>query len=73
MCNRDSEICVCNDLTAGEISDFIKQNNISTLEQLCDNDILPMGDKCQSCREDGYEDDGLSLALVLKMTNNNQL
>jgi len=73
MCNRETEICVCNQLDAGEISDFIKTNNISKVEELYENEELPMGDKCESCREDGFNDDGLSLELVLKMTKNGDL
>ncbi|HFU74146.1 MAG TPA: (2Fe-2S)-binding protein [Helicobacteraceae bacterium] len=71
--DRNKEICVCNSLTLGEIVDFVKANNIKSITKLIDNDELPMGDKCESCHEDGYNNDGYSLAMILSLVDQGRL
>ena len=73
MINLDTEICVCNSLTLNNIAECIKKNNFTTLEELLNNSICPMGDKCESCRDEGYNNDGLNLPMVLAMVKNKQL
>ncbi len=60
-------ICHCNDLTVADIASVIKENGFSTLEELLEQDTCPMGDKCEACRDDGYENDGLNIPMVLSM------
>ena len=67
MIDLDTEICVCNSLTVQDIADCIKQNNLNTLEEILANEICPMGDKCESCIDDGFNNDGLNIPLVLSM------
>jgi len=73
MINKDTKICACNDLTAGDIAKCIRTNNFKTLEELLDNEVCPMGDKCESCRDEGINNDGINIPLVLKMVNNQEL
>ena len=68
MPDLDTEICVCNSLTIKEIAVCIKENNISTLDELLENSECPMGDKCESCIDEGFNNDGLNLPMVLSMT-----
>ena len=66
-------ICVCNSLDIVEIAQFIKEHDIQSVDELVENDILPMGDKCESCIEEGYENDGFSLAMVLSLVKQGRL
>jgi bacterioferritin-associated ferredoxin len=66
----DTEVCVCNSLTVKDILECIKENNFSTLEELLDNDICPMGDKCEACRDEGFNNDGINIPMVLSMAKN---
>lgn len=68
MIDLDTEICVCNSLTARDILAFIKEHQFSTLNELIENDISPMGDKCESCLDEGFNNDGINIPLVFKMS-----
>jgi len=50
-----------------DIAEGIKENNIQNMQELLDCKICDVGDKCESCIEDGYENDGYSLAMVLSL------
>ena len=67
MIDLDTEICVCNGLSVQEIAECIKENNLNTLESLLANQVCPVGDKCESCIDEGFNNDGLNLPLVLAM------
>ena len=67
MIDLDTEICVCNSLTVKDIAECIKENNYSTLQELLENDKCPMGDKCESCKDEGYNNDGFNIPMVLSM------
>jgi hypothetical protein len=56
-----------------EIAECIKKNDITTLEALLENQECPVGDKCESCHEEGYENDGYSLAMVLSLVKQGRL
>jgi len=73
MINLDTEICVCNSLTVQDIANCIKENNFNTLEKLLDNDICPMGDKCESCQDEGFKNDGMNIQMVLSMVKNKKI
>jgi len=67
MPDLETEICVCNSLSIKEITACIKENNISTLDELLENSECPVGDKCESCIDEGFNNDGLNLPMVLSM------
>ena len=67
MVNLGTEICICNGLSAGDIAECIKDNNLHSLEALLANENSPVGDKCESCIDEGFNNDGLNLPLVLSM------
>jgi bacterioferritin-associated ferredoxin len=73
MFDRNREICVCNSLSIEEIAACIKKQDIKTLEELIENQQCPVGDKCEACREEGYENDGYSLAMVLSLVKQKRL
>ncbi len=73
MIDLDTEICVCNSLTVKDIADCAKENNLTTLEALLENVICPMGDKCESCQDEGFHNDGLNLPLVLAMVQRGEV
>ncbi len=68
-----TEVCVCNDLSAGEIAECIKQNDIKTLKELLEQNACPVGDKCESCQDEGFHNDGINLPLVLKLVQEGKL
>ncbi len=67
MLSLDTEVCVCNSLSIGDIVKCIKENNLTNLEDLLANDISPVGDKCESCIDEGFNNDGINLPMVLSM------
>ena len=67
MLDLDTEICVCNNLSVGKIASCIKNKNLNSLDEILSNDICPIGDKCESCLEEGYNNDGLNVPMVLSM------
>ncbi len=73
MIDLDTTICVCNDLSIQDIAKCIKENNIQNLEQLLENNICPVGDKCESCIDEGFNNDGLNLPMVLSMVKQNKV
>ena len=65
MVDLDTEICACNSLSVKDIKECILENNFTTLEELLENEICPMGDKCESCRDEGINNDGINIPFVL--------
>ena len=62
-------ICHCHNVTLGDLADYIKKNTISDYMQIVEDLNFECGDTCQKCWEDGYNNDGLSLALAVGMVN----
>ena len=73
MIDVNTEICVCNSLTAKDIAECIKENDLKSLEEMLENQICPMGDKCEACHDEGYHNDGLNLPLVLSLVKTKQI
>jgi len=69
MIDLDTEICVCNSVTAKDILECVQKYNMTTLELLLENDVCPMGDKCESCQDEGFHNDGINIPMVLAMAN----
>jgi len=67
MIDLDTEICVCNSLTVKDIAECIKTNDYKTLQELIENDECPLGDKCESCLDEGFNNDGLNVPMVFSM------
>ncbi len=70
---KDKTLCSCNHITVGEAVEFIKSSGIQTVEEWIESDELPAGDKCEACIEDGTENDGLTLAVVLAQVKQGRL
>lgn len=73
MFDKDKLICYCNDLTIADIAQIIKTQNIENFDDLIEQTDHPMGDKCEACHENGYENDGFSLAMVLSLVKQKRL
>ena len=73
MIDKDTEICICNSISAGEIAECIRANNLNTLEEILENSECSVGDKCESCIDEGFNNDGLNIPLVLSLVKKNQL
>lgn len=73
MINKNREVCICNHVSAREVIDIIKENDIQTLEELLAQHITPVGDKCKSCHEEGYENDGFALAMLLSLVKQKRI
>ncbi len=73
MVNLDTKVCICNSLSVDDIAKCIKDNNFTTMAELLENSVCPMGDKCESCRDDGFNNDGINIPMVLSMVKNNQI
>lgn len=67
MVDIDTEICGCNGLSVKDIAECIKENNFTTLQEILENESCPMGDKCESCIDEGFNNDGLNIPMVLSM------
>jgi len=67
MVEAKTEICVCNNLTAEDIAKCIKEKKLSTLEEILQDDDLSIGNKCKSCIDEGFHNDGINIPLVLSM------
>ena len=67
MIDLDTEICVCNSLSVKDIAECIKKNNFKSMQDIIDNEECPMGDKCESCLDEGFNNDGLNIPMVLSM------
>jgi bacterioferritin-associated ferredoxin len=73
MFDKEREICVCNSLHMQEIATCIKEHDIKTLEELLENQECGVGDKCEACHEEGFHNDGYSLAMVLSLVKQGRL
>ncbi|MBC8236798.1 MAG: (2Fe-2S)-binding protein [Helicobacteraceae bacterium] len=73
MVKLDTEICVCNGLSVRDIATCIQRNNFTTLDEILENEDCPMGNKCESCVDEGFNNDGLNIPMVLSMVKNNRL
>jgi bacterioferritin-associated ferredoxin len=71
MIDTERMICICNGMSMKEIAELIKTEQITTMEELIEK--AGVGDKCESCIEDGYENDGYSLAMVLSLVKQGRL
>jgi len=67
MIDLETEVCVCNSVTFKELIKHIQENNIANLEELLANEVCPVGDKCESCHDEGFNNDGLNLPLALSL------
>ena len=47
--SRDYMICVCRNVTLGEVEDIIRTQHITDLAELCKT--ANVGNKCGACRE----------------------
>lgn len=73
MIETDREICVCNSVTMLELAECIRQHGMASMEALLQNQTCPVGDKCEACIEDGYDNDGYSLAMVLALVKQGRI
>ncbi|WP_304543308.1 (2Fe-2S)-binding protein [Sulfurimonas microaerophilic] len=73
MIDPNTEVCICNSLTAKDIAECIKKNNFQTFQEILDNQDCPMGDKCESCHDEGFNNDGINIPLVLSMVKQGKL
>jgi len=69
----ETEICACNSVNVQEIADCIKENNLTTLKEVIENNICPIGDKCEACHDEGFHNDGINIPLVLAMVKQGKL
>ncbi|QOY55654.1 hypothetical protein HUE87_05365 [Candidatus Sulfurimonas marisnigri] len=67
MIDLDTEVCVCNSLSIKDIATCMKTNNLNTLEELLANSDCPMGDVCEACIDEGYNNDGINIPMVISM------
>ncbi|WP_456451140.1 hypothetical protein [Hydrogenimonas sp.] len=66
-------ICCCNDLSVADIAKVIRENGFTTLEDLLMQKVCPMGDKCEACSDEGYENDGFNLPMVLSLVKQGRI
>ncbi len=73
MIDTDRIICVCNDMDIKTIAECIKEYGWQNVEEMVENSECEMGNKCEACIEDGYDNDGYSLAMVLALVKQGRL
>jgi len=66
-------ICYCNDLTVADIADVIRDEGFTTLDELLAQNLCPMGNTCEKCRDEGYENDGFNLPMVLSLVKQGRI
>lgn len=71
MFDKEREMCICNSASLGEIVGCIKEHKCQNVDEVIEK--CEVGDKCESCVEDGYENDGFSLAFALSRVKQGQL
>ena len=60
-------ICHCHDVTLGMLAQYIKANKIEKWQEIVEDREFLCGDTCEKCHEEGYNNDGLSLAMAVGM------
>lgn len=70
---KDKMLCSCNNITVGSAVEFIKSNDIQSLQEWMDSDELPAGNKCEACIEDGTDNDGINLSVILSQVKQGKL
>ncbi len=73
MLDLNRELCVCNSLTLQEIVTMIKEDNITLVETFIEDSKYDIANKCESCIEEGYENDGFSLAMAVALVKQGRL
>lgn len=73
MIDTDRMICICNSMDMKEVAECIKEHGWQSVTEMVENKTCALGDKCESCVEDGYENDGYSLAMVLSLVKQGRL
>lgn len=66
-------ICYCRDVTLEKLAAYIKDEQIGTYLQIVNDDNFSCGDGCQACHEEGYHNDGMSLAMAVGMVKRGYL
>ena len=69
----DTEVCVCNSKTAKDIAECIKKNNYKSVEELYDDLDCDIANKCESCKDEGFHNDGINIPLVFALTKQGKL
>ncbi|MBD3790996.1 MAG: (2Fe-2S)-binding protein [Campylobacterales bacterium] len=67
MPDESTMICYCHDVTLGQLARYIKEHKISTIADILANTDFVCGDTCENCREEGYNNDGISIAMAIGM------
>ena len=73
MPDTETMICYCHDVTLGDLAKYIKENNIQSWKEITEDKEYLCGDSCESCHENGYSNDGLSLAMAVGMVKRGYL
>ncbi|UFS62791.1 hypothetical protein LOH54_01375 [Sulfurimonas sp. HSL-3221] len=73
MIDTDRMICVCNSMDMKAIAECIKSHGWESVDAMLNHSECELGNKCESCIEDGYENDGYSLAMVLSLVKQGRL
>ena len=73
MISSETEVCICNSKSAGDIATLIKENDLKTLKDVLENGVMSVGDKCESCLDEGFNNDGINIPLVLALVNRGEL
>lgn len=73
MIDTDRMICICNSMDMKAIAECIKTHGWKHVNEIVENMECPLGDRCEACVEDGYENDGYSLAMVLSLVRQGRL
>ncbi len=70
MIDREKTVCLCNDLSIGDVATLIRERGCGTIEELLDRGV---GNKCEACIEEGYDNDGCSLEMVMALVREGRL
>lgn len=69
----ETEICICNSVTAKELAECIKQYHLETLNDVLEKSECNVGDKCEACHDEGFNCDGINIPLILSLVKQGKL
>ena len=71
--DRQTMICYCHDVSLGALADYIRKEDITHWRQVIEDREFLCGETCEKCWEEGYNNDGFSLAMAVGMVQKGYL
>lgn len=73
MPGESTMICYRHDVTLGQLAVYIKQHGLKSVAEILEHTDFVCGDTCENCQEEGYNNDGISMAMAVGMVQRGYL